>query len=87
MVGRNKGIGVKKGGSVSYLWLVNHAFTYSEKDFKGYKFWYRGMRDLRARLALIAVARTMVGKIFMSTMAPSNSGPKNGTYRQKDKRR
>lgn len=43
------------------------------------------MRDLRARLALIAVALTMVGKIFMSTMAPSNSGPKNGTYRQKDK--
>ena len=38
------------------------------------------MRDLSARLALIAVALTMVGKIFMSTMAPSKSGPKNGTY-------
>lgn len=53
-------------------------------DFKGYKFWYSGMRDLRARLALMAVALTMVGKIFMSTMAPSKSGPKNGTYGSKD---
>lgn len=51
---------------------------YIEK-LKGYKFWYRGMRDFRARLALMAVARTIVGKIFMSTMAPSKSGPKNGT--------
>ncbi len=27
----------------------------------------------------MAVARTTVGKIFPSTMAPSNKGPKNGT--------
>lgn len=41
------------------------------------------MRDLRARLALIAVALTMVGKMSMSTTAPSNSGPKNGTYKHR----
>lgn len=50
---------------------------------KGYKFWYRGMRDLRARLALMAVALTIVGKISMSTIAPSKSGPKNGTFIKK----
>lgn len=60
------------------LWLL---ILYILSFFwKGYKFWYRGMSDLRARLALIAVALTMVGKIFISTMAPSNNGPKNGTY-------
>lgn len=66
--------------SVSYLWLLMPFVRIPRKAVKGYKFWYRGMRDLRARLALMAVALTMVGKIFMSTMAPSNSGPKNGTY-------
>lgn len=50
---------------------------------KGYKFWYNGIRDFRARLALIAVARTMVGSIFPSTMAPSKRGPKNGTLKRK----
>lgn len=69
--------------SVTYLWLLIMFLYILSRGFKGYKFWYNGMRDLRARLALIAVALTMVGKIFMSTMAPSNSGPKNGTYKHK----
>jgi hypothetical protein len=30
----------------------------------------------RARLALIAVARTNSGRISLSTIAPSNNGPK-----------
>lgn len=38
------------------------------------------MRDLSARLALMAVALTKVGRILLSTMAPSNRGPKNGTW-------
>lgn len=42
------------------------------------------MRDFRALLALMAVARTTVGKIFPSTMAPSNKGPKNGTCGKRD---
>lgn len=43
------------------------------------------MRDLRARLALMAVALTIEGKIFMSTIAPSKSGPKNGTFTHKNR--
>lgn len=50
---------------------------------KGYKFWYNGMSDFRALLAFIAVARTIIGRIFPFTIAPSNNGPKNGTWIQK----
>lgn len=46
---------------------------------KGYKFWYNGINDFNARLAFIAVARTIIGRIFPFTIAPSKSGPKNGT--------
>lgn len=46
---------------------------------KGYKFWYKGINDFNARLAFIAVARTIIGRIFPFTIAPSKSGPKNGT--------
>lgn len=59
--------------------LQGNVYALGTTCVKGYKFWYKGINDFNARLAFIAVARTIIGRIFPFTIAPSKSGPKNGT--------
>lgn len=59
--------------------VKRNAYALETTEVKGYKFWYNGINDFSARLAFIAVARTIIGRIFPFTIAPSKSGPKNGT--------
>lgn len=65
---------------IIFVELQGNVYALGTVWVKGYKFWYNGINDFNARLAFIAVARTIIGRIFPFTIAPSKSGPKNGTW-------
>lgn len=68
-------VSLKKKTQNSYDACIAHNGTH---ECQGYKAWKKGMRERLTLLALMAVARTRPGRTMKSTIAPSNSGPKNG---------